>query len=169
MKRSSDKDIAFLLFTFAILALITISSYIITFHHHSISESPSDWGVFGDYIGGVLNPLISFVTLCFLIKTYFSQRAELRNNEEQNVKQLRIQVLQSKISASYELLAVYRHELDRLIENKKAEGIGTAYYFISIEGERYLETQVYLDKVIRKLRGELENIRMYKSEIDQII
>lgn len=77
--------------------------------------------------------------------------------------------MQSKISASYELLAVYRHELDRLIENRKSQRTGTANYFISIEGERYLDTQVYLDRVIRKLRGELENIRRYKSEIDQII
>lgn len=48
----------------AIATLITPPAfYIRNFWGHPLSQSPSDWGVFGDYVGGVLNPIIGLLTL----------------------------------------------------------------------------------------------------------
>lgn len=40
-----------------------------------ISKQPEIWGQFGDYVGGVLNPILSFVSICLLIGSLNLQRA----------------------------------------------------------------------------------------------
>lgn len=51
--------------SFCILTIPTVI-YLGNFGAYKISDSPGDWGVFGDYIGGVLNPLLSIVNLIVL-------------------------------------------------------------------------------------------------------
>lgn len=43
--------------------LVPLGIYILTFWDNTISTNPHDWGVFGDYIGGVTNSILSFVTI----------------------------------------------------------------------------------------------------------
>lgn len=43
----------------------------------SASERPSDWGVYGDFTGGVANPLVSLAALFLLYRAYSLQRKEL--------------------------------------------------------------------------------------------
>ena len=38
----------------------------INFFKSDFSDDLQSWGVLGDYIGGVLNPVISLITLCAL-------------------------------------------------------------------------------------------------------
>ena len=54
---------------------------------YKISNDSSVWGQFGDYVGGVLNPLLSFVSITLLIKSILLQheansnlKTEVRNN-----------------------------------------------------------------------------------------
>lgn len=42
-----------------------------------LSSDPGDWGVFGDYTGGVLNPLLNFITIYLLIKSLVFQKDQL--------------------------------------------------------------------------------------------
>jgi hypothetical protein len=39
------------------------------------------WGQLGDYIGGVLNPMLSFLTLFLLIKTLQLQQVQIRQSK----------------------------------------------------------------------------------------
>lgn len=51
-----------------ILLLISpVLTYIFAFHSFKISNQPSEWGTFGDFIGGVINPLIALLTLLVTI------------------------------------------------------------------------------------------------------
>lgn len=43
-----------------------ITSYIWKFHGTSISGDPSNWGVLGDFVGGIVNPLLGLVTIWLL-------------------------------------------------------------------------------------------------------
>lgn len=36
-----------------VLAIIPLVFYFYKFHSYNLSNDPADWGVFGDYIGGV--------------------------------------------------------------------------------------------------------------------
>lgn len=69
----SNRPLLFVIIVFFCFVL----AYIINFHSHSISANPGDWGVLGDYIGGVTNPLISTIALIYLAKAYYTQKTEL--------------------------------------------------------------------------------------------
>ena len=66
--------------TLAIL-LFVIGAYILQFREFEISKNPEQWGQFGDYLGGLLNPFISIVNL--LILTYLSIRL-VKNEDDRN-------------------------------------------------------------------------------------
>lgn len=65
-KLKARKLIVILAFvSFCILTIPTVI-YWCNFRGYKLSDSPGDWGVFGDYMGGVLNPLLSIVNLIVL-------------------------------------------------------------------------------------------------------
>ncbi|QDQ25641.1 hypothetical protein FNU76_04325 [Chitinimonas arctica] len=73
----------------AILFTIVTAAYAINFIGYPISEKPEAWGQLGDYIGGLLNPVLSFISIILLIKSLSLQieankglEAELNNNEK---------------------------------------------------------------------------------------
>ncbi|MBI9092450.1 MAG: hypothetical protein JEZ12_24805 [Desulfobacterium sp.] len=76
-------NILFFIFVFAVLFLVVVAS-IYYFHFNAgggFSNNPSDWGTFGDYLGGVLNPLFGFLTLIALLITIILQKQELDNTK----------------------------------------------------------------------------------------
>ncbi|MCP2005000.1 UNVERIFIED_ORG: hypothetical protein J2Y78_003540 [Buttiauxella agrestis ATCC 33320] len=69
--------------------LLIISSYVGWFFFHlkrDISPSGEQWGQFGDFFGGILNPILSFITICILIKTslYQEKQNTLLEQRERN-------------------------------------------------------------------------------------
>jgi hypothetical protein len=61
------------------IAAVTI--YFIWFssiNNQLLSKNSADWGVFGDFVGGVANPLVAFFALMWLIRSVTIQREELR-------------------------------------------------------------------------------------------
>lgn len=65
-----------------IFFIITVPlSYYIHFHKFGLSNNPESWGQFGDFFGGVLNPIISLINL--IILTYLSIRV-VKIDEERN-------------------------------------------------------------------------------------
>lgn len=75
----------------AIAIALVIFSYAINFYFflgYGVSQETSVWAEFGDFVGGVLNPILSFLALVLLIKSLSLQneanvnlRKELNNNE----------------------------------------------------------------------------------------
>lgn len=60
-----------------VVALIVVATFAVQFHG-SPSGDPANWGQFGDYLGGVLNPTFSFLALLALLATLGIQVKELR-------------------------------------------------------------------------------------------
>lgn len=69
---------------FVIVAIAApIFFYVKDFHSLQRSTNPADWGTFGDYFGGILNPIISLLTLIVTIVIAVNiSRIEKRNHEE---------------------------------------------------------------------------------------
>jgi len=75
---------------FSIVFLVLIS-YFVNFYiilGYEISSDSSVWGTLGDYVGGILNPSLSFISIVLLIKSLtlqneanLSLREELKNTE----------------------------------------------------------------------------------------
>ena len=53
------------------IILIVIAAYVVNFSKMSISTKSGDWGTFGDYFGGIMNPLIGILNLIILIYITF--------------------------------------------------------------------------------------------------
>lgn len=63
-----------------ILFGLTIGAYLIWFfviHRQSLSTDSSVWGAFGDFIGGLLNPLIAYSAFYWLTASVLVQKQEL--------------------------------------------------------------------------------------------
>lgn len=86
-----------------------------------LSSDKGDWGTFGDFIGGFSNPIITFITMCMLIKSIdlqkdanisiIEQNNHIKNSEE---RQKELEDLRSFESTFYSLAEVARQEYSRL-------------------------------------------------------
>ena len=73
--------IILLLIVFCLVA-IPVYYYYNQFGGFNRSLKPEDWGVFGDYLGGVLNPIISLISLIILgYLTYIVSRHGAKENK----------------------------------------------------------------------------------------
>lgn len=70
-----------------IVATAAIAAYIYNFFGRPISSETADWGTFGDFLGGIVNPVAGLVTIVLLILTLRSQQDELEEQRKQLSKQ----------------------------------------------------------------------------------
>ena len=57
-------------------------AYFIEFNHWSFSSKKEIWGQFGDFIGGTVNPILSFLSLLALVFTVILQMRQLENSRD---------------------------------------------------------------------------------------
>ena len=123
--------------------LIVLGLYITYFKNLSITNDSATWGTFGDYLGGTLNPIISFLALIGLLYTIHQQaqemqatREELKQAAEQQHRQADIFNLQQFESTFFSLLEQHNKVVERIevesiyeelhnIYNKKIDQITT--------------------------------------------
>jgi len=58
--------------------VFVVSTYIYTFNL-PLSTNENTWGLFGDYIGGILNPSIGLLVFIYIVLSYNIQKKELKN------------------------------------------------------------------------------------------
>lgn len=66
------------------LFLLVVAAYLIWFallNHGEASLDPAVWGQLGDYVGGILNPLIAFLAFYWLTQSVLLQRQELQDTK----------------------------------------------------------------------------------------
>ncbi len=69
--------------------LIVLGIYALQFHGYNFSKNVDHWNQFGGYVGGVLGPLLSFLSLVMLIKSLNLQNesnATLRAESRLNIQ-----------------------------------------------------------------------------------
>jgi len=75
---SKDERLKDLVVAFIFVAIGLLVFYIYFFKSGYISGNSSDWGGLGDYFNGLTSPVIGFITILLLYKTYISQKEELK-------------------------------------------------------------------------------------------
>lgn len=89
-----------------VIALVTVGIYISEFG--TIRSQKQDvWGQFGDYIGGVLNPIVSFIALVVLAKTYRHQKHELSMTAKALRAEQQLANTERQESRFFDLLTLY--------------------------------------------------------------
>ena len=123
--------------------IFVLERYINNFKTFPIANDSATWGTFGDYLGGTLNPIISFLALIGLLYTIHQQaqemqatREELEQAAEQQRRQSEIFNLQQFESTFFSLLEQHNKVVERIevesiyeelhnIYNKKIDQITT--------------------------------------------
>ncbi|WAG12386.1 hypothetical protein NRZ32_04405 [Aeromonas dhakensis] len=142
----------------SLVILLTVGAYILNFHNLPISQETGNWGTFGDYIGGILNPLISFTALLYLIKAYRSQKQELEETKDvlkkteihnssiskTQISQTEImkdsqaaQLISLRIDVLYKSVSYLQGELNRAAAqiNSNSNSIHGVHNFLVVPGE----------------------------------
>lgn len=131
--------------------------------------SHETWGQFGDYVGGILNPLIAAGALFWLIQSVGIQRTELRESRKalyETAEAQKLQVIETKrtaqinalnvsITASTADIEALRSDLSFLL-NQLVDGKGDALSF-DTNGAPILVQR--MTEKIRKLRAEIHGLQ----------
>ncbi|MBT0571762.1 putative phage abortive infection protein [Curvibacter sp. CHRR-16] len=89
------------------------------------------WGTFGDYVGGLMNPLISLFTLIVAIKVWELQKTELRETQEALKEQGKTAEQQRQEQRFFDLLTLYQRVEDSVsmfLHEEKVEIRGKAAF-----------------------------------------
>src|SRR5689334_17213196 len=81
MKKTRSLLIA-LSIVMVLLILAVLAPYMIHFRNSCLSNKPSDWGTFGDYMGGILNPIFALINILVLLYLTF-RIAQLESDRSQ--------------------------------------------------------------------------------------
>lgn len=95
-----------------VLAAILIGSYIFTFQKLPVTENPAAWGTFGDYMGGLLNPLISLFTLIVAMQVWKLQKTELAVTQKALKEQARTSEQQRQEQRFFDLFNISHRTID---------------------------------------------------------
>jgi|GEM_PF-542921 hypothetical protein len=107
------------------LAALAFAGVITLYWYHfknlHITNDSATWGTFGDYLGGTLNPIISFLALIGLLYTIHQQaqemqatRDELERSAEQQSRQSEIFNLQQFESTFFSLLEQHNKTIEKV-------------------------------------------------------
>lgn len=58
-------------------------AYLCKFASYSISGDPEQWGQMGDYFGGIINPIVGFLTICLLTVSLRQNQIALKQTREE--------------------------------------------------------------------------------------
>jgi len=115
-----------------IVAIGLATSYFIFFRGLAVSDEPDAWGQFGDYMGGLLNPLISLFTLLIALSVWKLQKTELLETRKAVTEQGKTAEQQRREQRFFDFLNIYRSTVDSI----EFEVITKAGAYVSLKGKR---------------------------------
>lgn len=96
------------------VAVILVGTYLWIFRSLPFGENPGAFGGFGDYIGGLLNPLISLFTLVVAVSVWKPQKTELIETRKALEAQGQTANLQRREQRFFDFLNIYRSTVDSI-------------------------------------------------------
>ncbi|MEN4834306.1 hypothetical protein [Pantoea vagans] len=102
--------------TILISALLIAAVWGVYFYNfgwrHGLSTSKEVWGQFGDYAGGVINPLLTFITIILLIKSLNEQQAANQSLINEAIRQEKLDDFKRFESKFYNLIELQQKGFD---------------------------------------------------------
>lgn len=80
------------------------------------------WGQFGDFVGGIPNPMVSFAALALLARTYLLQRQEMADTSAALQNQARSFEAQRREARFFDLLRLYQDTLNQISFKRPDQG-----------------------------------------------
>jgi len=139
----------------ATLLLVTVgASYLFHFFHklgYGLSDDPAVWGQLGDYFGGILNPMLSFLSLVLLIKSL-----TLQNQANQDLRK------EINYARKSERLRSFETQLFNMIDSQRSFLDNFKIEF----KENGTPVKKYGTDAIIKIENDIEHIRIESPDID---
>lgn len=82
-----NRSLLFVLLGGAIVWLVLLGAYLLQFARLGFSDQQGVWGQFGDYLGGILNPVFGFAGFLILVVTLLQQREQINDQQEMSAQQ----------------------------------------------------------------------------------
>ncbi|WP_386071339.1 hypothetical protein ACFJIW_12090 [Tahibacter sp. UC22_41] len=96
------------------VAASAIVAYMTRFAGRPLGD-PDSWGQFGDFIGGIVNPVVGLVTVILVVRTLNVTRSEARNTRNEMEAQTRSLEKQFELSARESYAADVRRKLEGIL------------------------------------------------------
>lgn len=130
---------------------------------YPLSEDQAIWGSFGDFLGGVLNPLLSLLALIALLLTVFLQSDELRLSREE--LSLTREELRKSAEAQEKAQQALTQQLENSIKASRLEYLNVLTQAEFRILQRLQEPRTIRARAIRK--KTLDRINEHENEISE--
>lgn len=98
--------------------LVVVGTYAFQFWEAPISNDPGNWGTFGDYVGGALNPILSLITIVLVLHSLAHNEIVIREAREEASKDQAQSSLVAILEAHAALLNHHEAQLSRLTRER---------------------------------------------------
>ncbi|WP_152625208.1 hypothetical protein [Cellvibrio sp. OA-2007] len=152
-KNAEDLVIASAIWIAILMFIVSMGFYLYNFWGPNLSPDTAEWGQFGDYLGGIINPIVGLITITLLTVSLRQTRRELNLIIEQNTTSQKIQknaeaIMKAQISAIRSekdlasvqiLLKRYKSRLENAPADSEAQ---TEYSHIVDYLESYIDSEL---------------------------
>lgn len=153
-----DEKLKDLILYIIVFSAIVLGLYVYFFYSADVSEKSSDWGALGDYFNGMLSPIIGFITIILIYRTYELQKKELKETRAA----LTDQVIQAKSSAKREMLWKSAEEVYKEIFSQFTKTNGSYT-------DEFLIGRLAFSGTMAEMRdAEAKLVRVYMPLIDEL-
>jgi len=110
--------------------------YVACFGRNGLSEDPGAWGQFGDFVGGILNPLVAFFAFYWLATSVILQKSELADSRRALVASQRAQQLQANTALATAKIQTLNIKLQSVATqlNQARQQLGELLHFQGVNG-----------------------------------
>ena len=174
-----------------IIVLIVLGFYFVNFHN-GLSKGNGDWGTFGDYVGGILNPIIAAFAFYLIAETYKLQtkaydlqktelvetRKLLKVSTDVQNGQVKLAALTALFNSNLTRIGLLKSErielLNEIPANLRPQATDTRSNedltdFDAGGEEVFLKEYIHIIKKVREVNGEIQSLTHKNNELEQQI
>ena len=140
------------------LTAIAIGLYAQQFWSYELSDDPNEWAQLGDYIGGTLNPILSFASVLLIVRSLDLQRLANNALQKQISESQRTELTRAFEAKFYGMLKVQSENFSRLAITKP-----NGEQAVSADAVIWIEAMI---ENIRSRGGDDAEVLQFLEQID---
>lgn len=151
-------------------AFIAILIFSLWFGEQNLSTDSTKWGAFGDFIGGIINPLIAFAAFYWLTVSVAVQKRELSETKQALKETANAQHLQAKLSVINSEIELNKQRLN-IINTELQAKLNYRYTLQSMgnNGKKFYDSKGQSTKSagnsIKELEPEIEKLTEKQEQV----
>lgn len=147
-----------------VILLVTWGAYYFNFGIHGVLSAKTEvWGQFGDYVGGVVNPILSFVTIYLLIQSVSLQRESNDSLMKEINRQEKLEEYKKFELRFFRLLETQEESFDRFRISIGETDDGNIEMLHGVAAVSYIENEL---SVLIDAKIERERVQGWLDSLD---